>query len=137
MCQRIQDTIKPRKAFKSAKICDRETIARFRSSIHSLEVETRRFRNRLDRPLRICRNCHNVKVEDEIHLLLMCPAYEENRKQYINSKFLVNRNQINFDKLICTQSMENLKENCKVLYSWIFSQTFIILICTLLRSIPI
>ena len=65
-----------------SRFCDGRRIACFRISNQSLEVERRRFRNRVDRPLRICRNCHKGKVEDKIHFVLTCPAYEEIRKQY-------------------------------------------------------
>ena len=48
------------------------------------------------------------KVEDEIHVLLICSAYEEIRKQYVSSRYLLNRNQISFNKLMNTQNIENL-----------------------------
>ena len=69
----------------------------------------RRFQNTVDRPLRVCRNCNTGKVEDEIHFLLIYPAYEEIRKQNISSKFLLNRNQINFNKLMNTHEIDNLR----------------------------
>ena len=53
--------------------------------------------------------------EDEIHFLLICPAYEEIRKQYINSKFLLNRNQINFNKLMNTHEIDNLRNLARYL----------------------
>ena len=101
--------LNPEKYLNLPRFCDRRTITRFRISNHSLDVETRRFKNRVDRPLRVCRNCNTGKVEDEIHFLLICPAYEEIRKQFISSKFLLNRNQINFNKLMNTHEIDNLR----------------------------
>ena len=53
----------------------RKTLCKFRCSDHTLLIETGRHK-RLDVNDRICKNCTLGLIEDEIHFLLVCPAYE-------------------------------------------------------------
>ena len=39
---------------------------------------------------RICKSCHLQKIEDEIHFLLECPAYDNIREEYL--KKLIDEN---------------------------------------------
>ena len=39
----------------------------------------------------------------------MCPAYEEIRKGYIRSKFLLNKNEISFNTLMTTQNIDDMR----------------------------
>jgi len=57
-----------------------KNIARFRTSSHSLRIETGRH----ERPVvpaenRVCQKCNQNEVEDEIHYLLICPAHSTQR----------------------------------------------------------
>ena len=52
----------------------RKTLRKFRCSDHTLLIETRGYK-RLDVNDRICKNCSLGLIEDEIHFLLVCPAY--------------------------------------------------------------
>ena len=61
-------------------------ITCFRISNHSLDEEIRIYQNRADRPVRVSRNWNMGKFEDELHFLLVCPAYEEVRNPNISSK---------------------------------------------------
>jgi len=59
-------------------------ISRFRISAHSLRIQSGRFaRNRIDRHLRICQLCEKHDIEDEFHMILVCPSYMSLRKKYI------------------------------------------------------
>ena len=62
----------------------RKTLARFRLSNHSLQIETRRHHN-IAREERLCNFCHSGDVENESHLLLTCEAYGDIPVNFINS----------------------------------------------------
>ena len=62
-------------------------MARMRMGSHSLDVEARRWgASRVDRSKRICKCCSLGKVEDELHFMLECPAYSEERRHLLESK---------------------------------------------------
>ena len=61
-------------------------IARFRTSSHSLRIETGRHKRPIvPAPKRICEKCTLDLVEDEIHCLIVCPSNTIQR----NSLFLI------------------------------------------------
>ena len=68
-------------------------VTKFRVSAHPLRIETGRYA--LPQPIppgeRYCWFCQNT-VEDEVHFLLECPAYEDNRKHLQRSNTNLNRN---------------------------------------------
>ena len=57
----------------------RRSLAKLRTSTHSLEIEMGRRRN-IPSENRLCRQCNLGKVEDELHLVVECPLYEDERK---------------------------------------------------------
>jgi hypothetical protein len=62
----------------------RQSLSRFRCSNHHLEVECGRHAKpeSLPRRDRICRLCSLGAVEDEDHLLLVCPAHHDIRCKF-------------------------------------------------------
>ena len=64
----------------------RNALAKLRLSSHQLSIETGRHRN-IDRPNRKCTVCNLNDIEDEFHFTVICPAYEDLRKQYIPKYF--------------------------------------------------
>lgn len=64
---------------------NRQSITKFRTSDHCLQIETGRYKN-IPRPQRLCSNC-NV-LEDEYHFFLFCKSNEQTR----NDLFLVIKN---------------------------------------------
>ena len=52
----------------------RSTMACFRISAHNLHIERGRYNN-TDVKLRSCHICNTDAVEDEMHFLTQCPAY--------------------------------------------------------------
>ena len=79
----------------------KRAISKLRLSSHSLNIETGRHRRigRIDRSNRKCTLsscqekctlCNLNDIEDEFHFTLICPAYENIRKQYID-KYFYNR----------------------------------------------
>lgn len=57
---------------------DRSTIAKLRLSAHKLAIEAGRYDN-LDVNSRVCLNCNKNQIETEIHFLLSCEQYNQNR----------------------------------------------------------
>ena len=63
-------------------------LVRFRTGGHHLAVETGRWSNpRVPRAQRLCQMCDQNVVEDELHFLFECPAYDDLRQQYAQSLF--------------------------------------------------
>ena len=59
-------------------------LARFRAGSHSLEIERGRYTNpKTPAYLRLCSECH--EVEDEIHFLITCKRYENERRHLFDS----------------------------------------------------
>ena len=67
-------------------------IARFRTSSHSLKIETgRHYKPIIPAPNRICEKCTLDFVEDEIHCLIVCPGNEQHRVNlFLNATKIIN-----------------------------------------------
>ena len=77
----------------------RKTIAKFRCSTHSLEIEKGRHRRPvIDRPERLCKQCNGGHVETEFHFLIECTKYDLLRRKY-NLAELTNIQQYMHDTL--------------------------------------
>ena len=72
----------------------RSLLARFRLGVFSIAIETGRY-NRVPLQERLCCICHNGEIEDEIHFLCNCKAYENERQKLY---CLVSETQKNFHK---------------------------------------
>jgi exonuclease III len=57
----------------------RRAMAKFRTSSHNLRIETGRY-EKICVQDRLCNMCACQEVEDEVHFLITCPAYEDSRK---------------------------------------------------------
>jgi hypothetical protein len=70
----------------------RASIARFRIGVHELEIEQGRHRNAPvnERLCKLCLSEGNNYVEDEYHVLMVCPFYTQLRDIYINGNNAVN-----------------------------------------------
>jgi hypothetical protein len=60
----------------------RKSLCHFRTSCHKLRIERGRYLN-VKVADRICLYCTQHKVEDELHFLLECPLYNEDRAPYL------------------------------------------------------
>ena len=58
----------------------RKSICKFRVSSHRLLIETGRYRH-ISRNERICNNCTENKIEDELHFLISCSKYNNEREK--------------------------------------------------------
>ena len=67
----------------------RKNITKLRVSSHKLEIEIGRYstskRVRVDPNARICKYCDLHEVEDESHVLMICPNYEQGRIKLFKS----------------------------------------------------
>ncbi len=86
----------------------RSAYAKFRCGVAPLKIETGRY-ERLEVNERLCFNCDN-SVEDEKHVLLNCPLYEDLRQSLFN--VLIGQNNdflsLSDDKFIFLFSNENV-----------------------------
>ena len=69
----------------------RENITKLRISVHQLNIERGRYTG-LPPELRLCSQCHLKEVEDELHFLLVCPKYNNERLQLVESVSKINSN---------------------------------------------
>ena len=83
----------------------RSFLAKFRIGNHELEIERGRHQNIpvSERICKLCFNCNNVYVEDEYHVILQCPSYEELRLTYLN----INNKPQNLHTFIALMSVQN------------------------------
>ena len=75
----------------------------------SLEIQRGRFNN-IPRNERLCKLC-GTDVEDEYHLVLKCPIYEDLRELYLPRKYT---NNPNVNKFILLMSSRNEKIICNI-----------------------
>ena len=61
----------------------RRTFSQYRVSNHKLQIERGRYEN-VSREQRFCKLCNTGEVENEYHLALSCPKYEELRNNSNN-----------------------------------------------------
>jgi len=60
----------------------RHAYAQLRSGFHELEIEKGRYNNT---PIadRLCKICYLDQVENELHIILICPLFDDLRRRYI------------------------------------------------------
>ena len=69
----------------------RRIITKLRISSHQLEIERGRYcskkrkQERVEKEKRLCKNCSSGEVEDEEHVVMMCPKYDHARRTMLNS----------------------------------------------------
>lgn len=67
-----------------------KSLTQCRISVHQLAIETGRYKN-IDTDKWLCGQCKNMKVEDEIHFLKGCTAYEQQLMFFLMKQvFIVN-----------------------------------------------
>jgi hypothetical protein len=84
-----------KKTFEYEKYLDfkkRKEITKLRISAHRLEVEVGRYRpkkGRVKPEERVCKFCDLGKVEDEMHVVMVCPMYVHQRKAMLDTIFQI------------------------------------------------
>ena len=85
------------------------TFAQLRLSCHKLQIETGRYlpkKDRLAPHLRICKMCNLDKCENELHFVIHCPYYKEEREAFL----------IEFEKLTPLIKIRDLPEENLFIY---------------------
>ena len=77
----------------------RAALTKLRISAHNLEIETGRYK-KIPSSSRKCTVCDQNKVEDEMHFLLECKLYENERTQMFKEINLIQCNNTNINKMI-------------------------------------
>lgn len=90
-------------------------LTRFRTSSHSLLIETGRYEN-IPREQRICQSCNMRKIEDEFHFLLVCPYYRELRQKYFKPYFCHWPTVNKFETLLSLKNVNALNGLAKFIY---------------------
>ena len=86
----------------------RKTPAKLRLSSHSLAIESGRH-NGIPRERRKCTLCNINDIEDEYHFIIICPLYNDLRKQYIPNYFIQRPSMFKFIQLLSSTSVKKLK----------------------------
>jgi hypothetical protein len=88
------------------------TLARLRTGNHHFPNETGRWQN-IPIDNRKCLLCDIPDTPDEMHYLLKCPFFNEERKKYIKKYYYSRTNIIKYKQLMNTPSCKDLKSLCK------------------------
>ena len=84
-------------------------FARFRTSNHRFPCETGRYQD-IDYPERKCNLCDKNDIGDEMHYLLICPFFKEERSRFIPKYFYARANTLKFKELMNTRNFYKLKK---------------------------
>ena len=91
---------------KSKKL--RNAISKLRLSSHSLYIEKGRHRD-VARNDRKCTLCRLNDIEDEYHFTLICPVYNDLRKEYLQKYFYVKPSVNKYITLMNSSKLKTLK----------------------------
>jgi hypothetical protein len=98
-------------------------LTRLRISAHCLHIETGRYQG-IPPHQRLCGQCDSGEVEDEIHFLLCCSNFREERQQLFRTisqscnNFLQLNPQEIFYWLMTCEDVSVLKELCHFIYKY-------------------
>ena len=90
-------------------------LTRFRTSSHSLSIETGRYDDTA-REQRICQSCNMNKVESEFHFLLVCPKYRELRQKFFKPYFCHWPTLNKFENILSTKNVKAITCLAKFIY---------------------
>ena len=89
-------------------------MTKFRFGVSPINVHHFRYKNVCERAM-YCLYCKDV-IESELHFLLVCPLYDDIRKQYVPAKFYRNPS-LSKMTLLCANKTVKISENlCKFVY---------------------
>ena len=88
-----------------------EYLARFRTGNHRFPCETGRYQN-VEYAERKCTLCNLEDVGDEMHYLLICPFFQNERRMYIKKYYYSRPNTLKFKQLLSTDKISVLKPLC-------------------------
>ena len=90
----------------------RRVLSKFRCADHKFNIETRRRKgiDRAERHCELCLNHDKLFVEDEFHVCLICPAYNDLSSKYLSTKYTDCPTLRNFYSLMGNQDI-NVQSN--------------------------
>jgi hypothetical protein len=100
----------------------RRCLTKLRISAHRLHIETGRYQG-IPPHQRLCEQCDSGEVEDEIHFLLCCSKFREERQQLFKTisqscnNFLQLNPRENFYWLMTCEDVSVLKELCHFIFN--------------------
>ena len=89
----------------------RKALAKLRLSSHSLAIESGRH-NGIPRENRKCAFCNLNDIDDEYHFIIVCPFYNELRKEYIPKYFTRTPRVFKFIQLLNSTSVKKVEKSC-------------------------
>ena len=101
----------------------RRCLTKLRISAHRLHIETGRYQG-IPPHQRLCEQCDSGEVEDEIHFLLCCSKFREERQQLFKTisqscnNFLQLNPREKFYWLMTCEDVSVLKELCHFIYKY-------------------
>ena len=84
-------------------------LIKFRTSNHSLPIETGRWEN-VPFDDRKCQLCHKNELGDEFHYLFCCTYFETERKRHLKPYFYKRPNIIKLKELLASDNLATLKK---------------------------
>ena len=90
---------------------DMLVFCKFRMINHKLPIESGRWKN-IPRENRICTLCNVNAIGDEYHYIMECQYFVEERREYIDRRFLKNSNTLKFNELMNLRQKSKLKKLC-------------------------
>ena len=87
-------------------------LLKYRTGNHFLPVETGRWSD-VDYSDRKCYLCNSTDVGDEMHYLLICPKFENERKAYLKKYFYNRPSTLKFKQILSITNIIELQRLCK------------------------
>ena len=100
----LKEVYKSEKYLKIDNFGNRRVITKLRTSNHTLAIEAGRWTN-IERENRLCKQCTENKIEDEIHFPFQCTKYKAERQK----TFEIIKTKTNIDLSNNETKIENLK----------------------------
>ena len=89
-------------------------LCKFRTMNHKLPVEAGRWQN-IPREERFCILCNENMIGDEYHYIMQCKVFANERKEYIDRKFLTNCNTEKFKAVMNQTQKSKLGKLCTLI----------------------
>ena len=86
-------------------------LVKFRTANHRFPCETLRWVN-VEQQDRKCLLCNTDDVGDEMHYLLLCPAFSEERRKHLKRYYFTRPNMLKFKQLLNSQNVKELRNLC-------------------------
>ena len=109
----FKETIVLEKYILSLSKSEAITMIKFRTGNHYFPVETGRWEN-TNISLRNCLLCNDQnEIADEMHYLLKCPFFENDRKRFIRKYYYNRPNTLKLKQLLTSSSLDDRKRCSK------------------------